>query len=201
MTHPLSVEEKQTLLLLARRSMESAVRGQLPPTLDLAVLSGRLKTDGASFVTLTLQGELRGCIGTLEARQPLALDVCEHSITAALHDPRFLPVTEDELKWITIEVSRLTAPQELHYASSDELISVLRPHVDGVILKDDYRRATFLPQVWHSLPDPVEFLRHLCRKMGAPADLWREKHLQVCTYQVEEFQESHQEGSKDTLNG
>ena len=107
------------------------------------------------------------CIGALEAYQPLAEDVREHAIAAALEDPRFRPVDESELSRIRLEVSRLTAPHPLEYSSSEDLLAKLRPHVDGVILKDDYRRATFLPQVWEKIPDPVDFLDHLCAKMGA----------------------------------
>jgi len=148
-----------------------------------------LKENGASFVTLTMDGDLRGCIGALEAHQPLAQDVCEHAVAAAFQDPRFPPVEGDELARIRIEISRLTAPRPLEYTNSEELLAMLRPHIDGVILKDGYRRATFLPQVWEKIPDAVEFLDHLCQKMGAHANLWRTKTLQVLTYQVEDFHE------------
>jgi len=110
-------------------------------------------------------------------------------VAAALEDPRFLPVTSKEVASLRIEISRLTAPEPLTYDNPAELPSKLRPGIDGVILRDGYLRATFLPQVWESLPDPIEFLNQLCWKMHAPADIWRQRMLQVWTYQVEEFHE------------
>jgi len=189
MTNQLTDGEKQTLLRLAREAMEHAVRGKKLPPLDNNSLTPRLREDGASFVTLTINGNLRGCIGALEAHQPLAEDVREHAVAAALEDPRFRPVDETELSRIKLEVSRLTAPYPLEYSSSEELRAKLRPHVDGVILKDDYRRATFLPQVWEKIPDADDFLDHLCTKMGAKPNLWQSMKLQVYVYQVEEFHE------------
>ncbi len=189
MTQPLTDGEKQTLLKIARESLEAAVRGNKLPPLDLTSLSAPLREHGASFVTLTIHGELRGCIGALEAYQPLAEDVREHAIAAALQDPRFPPVQPNELKQIHVEVSRLTAPVPLEYDSPEELPARLTPHVDGVILRDGFRRATFLPQVWQQIPNPEAFLNHLCAKMGAPQNLWRNTKLQVHVYRVEEFHE------------
>jgi AmmeMemoRadiSam system protein A len=191
MTDQLTNGEKQTLLRLAREAMEHSVRGKmlrLPP-LDKNSLTPILLEYGASFVTLTIHDDLRGCIGALEAYQPLAEDVREHAIAAALEDPRFPPVEESELTRIKLEVSRLTTPYPLEYSSSENLLAKLNPHVDGVILKDDRRRATFLPQVWEKIPNPSDFMNHLCQKMGAKPDLWRDKKLQVLVYQVEEFHE------------
>ena len=181
--------EKQTLLRIAREAMESAVRGRALPPLEKESLPPALRENGASFVTLTIHDDLRGCIGALEAYQPLATDVREHAIAAALEDPRFPPVSENELNRIHIEVSYLTQPQELQYADGNDLLKKLRPHIDGVILKHGFRRATFLPQVWEKIPEPEEFLRQLCYKMGAGPNLWREAKLQVYIYQVEEFHE------------
>ena len=161
MTDQLTDEEKQILLQLARESMEYAVKGRKLPPLDTSSLSARLRENGASFVTLTINDELRGCIGALEAYQPLAEDVREHAIAAAMEDPRFRPVAESELSRIKLEVSRLTAPRLLEYSSGEELLVKLNPHVDGVSLKDGRRRATFLPQVWEKIPNPVDFLYHL----------------------------------------
>lgn len=189
MTEKLTAEEQKTLLRLAREAMERAVRGETLPPLDLSSLPSALREPGASFVTLTIGGQLRGCIGTLEAYQPLAEDVREHAIAAALQDPRFPPVREDELSRIQVEVSRLTRPLPLDYKDASDLLSKLRPGVDGVVLRDGFRRATFLPQVWEKIPDPAEFLDNLCYKMGASPDLWRRKRLDVLTYQVEEFHE------------
>lgn len=185
----LTKEEKQTLLQIARQSLEAGVRGQKLSPLDPSSLSPRLREQGVSFVTLTIHGNLRGCIGALEPYQSLADDVREHAIAAAMQDFRFQNVRSEELSQIDIEVSRLTVPIPLEYETPEDLLEKLRPGIDGVVLRDGLRRATFLPQVWEKLPDPADFLDNLCYKMGGPSNLWRKKHLKVFTYQVEEFQE------------
>lgn len=189
MSNPLTDGEKQMLLRIAREAIENRARNRSLPPLEKESLTSGLKENGASFVTLTIHDNLRGCIGALEAYQPLAEDVREHAIAAAFEDPRFPPVSEAELERIHIEVSRLTEPEELRYADSDDLLAKLRPYVDGVILKYGFRRATFLPQVWEKIPEPQEFLRQLCYKMGERPNLWRDTKLQVYVYQVEEFHE------------
>ena len=189
MSSTLTEGERQTLLRLAREAITAAVTGKISKPVDLESLSQTMREDGASFVTLTIHGQLRGCIGALEAYQPLAEDVREHAVAAALEDPRFPPLSKGELSRIKIEVSRLTRPHKLEYSSSEDLIQKLRPHVDGIILKNDLRRATFLPQVWEKIPDPVEFLGQLCMKMGLKHSAWRDTKLQVYVYQVEEFSE------------
>ena len=181
--------EKRTLLHLARQALEAGVRGLPLPPIDASTMTPVLTAGGASFVTLTIHGELRGCIGALEPYQPLAEDVREHAVAAALEDPRFPPVSRQELDRIEIEVSRLTLPRSLEYRDAEDLLSRLRPHMDGVILRDGFRRATFLPQVWEKIPDKAEFLDNLCYKMGAAPDTWRRRHLEVLTYEVEEFSE------------
>ncbi len=189
MQETLTIEEQKTLLRLAREAMEHGVRGNAYPSLDTAALPPSLREEGSSFVTLTRHGELRGCIGSLEPHQSLAEDVREHAVAAALNDPRFPPVSEQELDSIQIEVSRLTRPVPLEYADAHDLLSKLCPHTDGVVMRDGFHRATFLPQVWEKIPDPAEFLSNLCYKMGAHPDLWRHKHLDIFTYRVEEFHE------------
>jgi AmmeMemoRadiSam system protein A len=189
MNEKLTGDEKQTLLQLARQALESGVRGKSLPPLDPASLTPILLAQGAAFVTLTVHGDLRGCIGALEPYQPLAEDVREHAVAAALEDYRFRPVQEKELVKIEIEISRLTLPVAVNYTDPEDLLTRLHPGVDGVILKDGFRRATFLPQVWDKIPAPAEFLANLCYKMGAAPDTWREKHLDVLVYQVEEFHE------------
>jgi AmmeMemoRadiSam system protein A len=185
----LTDNEKKILLHMAREAMECGVRGEKLAPLHKETLSPRLLEQGASFVTLTVHGQLRGCIGALEAYQPLVEDVREHAVAAALEDPRFPPVSERELNGINIEVSRLTRPVPLEYKDADDLLAKLRPNIDGVILKDGQRRATFLPQVWEKIPDPAQFLDNLCYKMGTHVNSWRARHLEVLTYQVEEFHE------------
>jgi len=185
----LTREEKQFLLHLARQVLERAVRREKLPPLELESLSACLQAEGASFVTLTKGGELRGCVGALEPYQPLAEDVREHTVAAALEDFRFPPVQPDELSQIEVEVSRLTRPVPLTYDGPEDLLAKLQPGLDGVVLRDGFRRATFLPQVWDKIPDKVDFLDQLCWKMGAEPDLWRRKKLEVLIYRVEEFHE------------
>jgi len=136
MNESLSPQERAVLLKIARQAMESAVRGERLPAIVLDELSPRLRQPGASFVTLTRRGQLRGCIGALEPQQPLALDVRDHAIAAALQDYRFPPVQPSELEDIRIEVSVLTLPQDLEYETPQDLLRALRPGVDGVILMD-----------------------------------------------------------------
>jgi hypothetical protein len=187
--HTLGEDTRAALLRIARQAIEDAVLKRKPPRPDAATLPAEAMAPGASFVTLTIHGRLRGCIGALEAYQPLADDVREHAMEAALHDYRFPPLSVQELSDLEIEISRLTPPEPLEYSNPEELLQRLRPGVDGVLLRDGPRRATFLPQVWEKIPDPAEFLNHLCAKMGAAESLWRKKPLQVMTYQVEEFRE------------
>src|SRR5690349_6916144 len=170
MEDQLTLEEQKTLLRMAREAMEHGVKHEKLPPLDSDSLTPRMREDGASFVTLTVRGQLRGCIGALEPYQSLAEDVREHAVAAALEDPRFPPVSERELNGIEIEVSRLTRPIPLEYKDANDLLSKLRPGVDGVILRDAFRRATFLPQVWEKISNPAEFLDNLCYKMGASPD-------------------------------
>lgn len=187
--HPLSSEEQQTLLRLARLSIEAAVRDEDPPAIRLEDYSPALQEEGAAFVTLTRSGKLRGCIGAIEAYQPLVQDVCEHAAAAATEDFRFEPVRPEELESLEIEISRLTRPVPLAYSSPEELAGKLRPGIDGVVIKEGFRRATFLPQVWEKLPDTKDFLHNLCHKMGAPGNYWQTHMVEVLVYQVEEFHE------------
>ena len=190
MQEKLTLEEQTILLRLAREAMERGVRCEELPLLDLESLPLALREPGSSFITLTSRGQLRGCIGSLEAYRPLVEDVRLHALAAALQDPRFPTVKVEELSGIQIEISRLTPPVPLEYMDAKDLLAKLRPHVDGVILRGGtFRRATFLPQVWEKLPNPEEFLCNLCYKMGLEPDLWRYKHFEVLTYQVEEFHE------------
>jgi AmmeMemoRadiSam system protein A len=189
MTEKLSETDKTELLIIAREAITAAAKGQSLPQIDPKKFSKELQTEGASFVTLMKEGKLRGCIGALEAYQPLILDVQFHAAAAAQEDYRFKPVTLDEIDLMKIEISYLTPLQRLDYFDTNDLISKLRPGIDGVLLKDGSRRATFLPQVWDQISNCEEFLDHLCIKMGAHPDLWQEKHLEVYVYQVEEFSE------------
>ena len=183
----LSEQERVILLRLAREALESGVRGEPLPNLDIKTLTPKLIQPGATFVTLTKNQELRGCIGTLEASKPLAEDVRVHAVAAALEDYRFPRVQEHELPIISIEISRLTIPVMIDSREPGKVISQIRPGLDGVVLRKGIRRATFLPQVWDKVPELEIFLGMLCRKMGADQDCWRRDDIEIYTYQVEKF--------------
>lgn len=185
----LTQNDCEILLKEARLSLENLLKGKPLEPINLKEYPEVLRQNGASFVTLTKEGQLRGCIGALEPYQPLIEDVREHAIAAATQDYRFPPVKPEELASIHIEISRLTKPEPLNYDDPKELPLLLRPGVDGVVLVDGVRRATFLPQVWEKIQEPGAFLNHLCMKMGLPADRWKRKKMEVFIYRVEEFHE------------
>jgi len=183
-------EERRILLNLAREAVVCAARGERPPAADLSALPRHLQENGASFVTLWQPGrELRGCIGTVEAHAPLAHDVQQNAVSSASRDPRFLPLTPEELDGLEIELSILTSPHKLEFDGPDELLRKIRPGVDGLIIQKDWRRATLLPSVWEKIPDPVEFLTTLCFKAGLSSDAWRKPGLTVYVYQAEKITE------------
>jgi len=153
----------RTLLAIARSSIEAALGVSAPKPLPAEPW---LKPSRASFVTLTQHGALRGCIGSLEAHQPLGEDVSHNARAAALSDPRFAPLAADELAGTRIEVSLLSTPKQLAFADHADLIAQLRPDEDGLILEYEGARGTFLPQVWESLPEPEQFVAELKRKAG-----------------------------------
>ena len=157
-----------SLLQLARASIATALGQQAAVASDDAAL----QAPGACFVTLTQRGQLRGCIGSLQARRSLLADVQANAVAAALEDPRFAPLTLKELPQTDIEVSLLSPMQAMHFDSEADALAQLRPGVDGVVFEFRRYRSTFLPQVWAQLPDPREFMAHLKRKAGLPADFW-----------------------------
>jgi len=148
-----------------------------------------LDTPGAAFVTLTQQGALRGCIGSLTAYRSLREDVAANAVNAAVRDPRFPPLTADELPDTHIEVSVLSASEPYPFTDRADALSRLRPGVDGLILEYGSHRGTFLPQVWDSLSTPDEFLAHLVRKAGLPAGWW-DDGAGLSRYSVKAFEET-----------
>ena len=143
---------------------------------------------GASFVTLTRHGDLRGCIGSLEAHRPLGQDVRENALAAAFRDPRFMPLSRVEFDEVRVEVSVLSPHEALVVGSEKDALDALRPGVDGVVFEYGNSRSTFLPQVWEQLPDPAEFLAHLKRKAGLPLDFWTEG-VRLSRYTVSKWKE------------
>lgn len=147
-----------------------------------------LARPSATFVTLTQRGELRGCIGSLEARRPLDLDVRENAQAAAFRDPRFPPLGRDELDRTRVEVSLLTPAVPLEFADEADALRRLRPGIDGMIFECHGRRGTFLPQVWESLPEPHRFFAHLKQKAGFSADFWA-PDVKLYRYEVQKWKE------------
>ena len=148
-----------------------------------------LAEPGATFVTLTQSGQLRGCIGSLEAYRPLATDVAENAIAAAFQDPRFPPLSAGEFARTRVEVSLLTAAEPLTFADEADALNRLRPGIDGIVLTRGQRRATFLPQVWESLPEPRKFMAQLKLKAGLPADYW-DVQITLARYGVQKWKEN-----------
>ena len=165
----------RTLLELARRSMEHGLVHHEALPVHLDALPPALAEPAATFTTLRLHGELRGCCGTLEASRPLATDVAWSAFRAAYRDPRFDPVREDEVDVVRLEVSVLSAPEPLPVTGEADLLGKLVPGIDGLVIDDGGQRATFLPKVWESLPEPRMFLAALKTKCGLPADYWSDR--------------------------
>ncbi|MDO9547185.1 MAG: AmmeMemoRadiSam system protein A [Pelolinea sp.] len=186
----LNETDKEISLKIAREAISGMVINKRLDQIELENYSVVLRAPGASFVTLTKNEQLRGCIGAIEAYQPFILDVQEHAVAAALEDYRFPPVRKEEIQQIEIEISHLTPMQKLDYSTPEDLTSKLRVNVDGVLIKANSRRATFLPQVWEKVPNPEQFLSQLCVKMGSVPTLWKTQKIQVFTYQVESFKET-----------
>jgi AmmeMemoRadiSam system protein A len=183
----------QVLVKLARRAIMDKLGGSAaaPAPADLLAALGddHFQLPCGTFVTLKIKGHLRGCIGNLTATETVLDGVKRNAVNAALHDPRFSPLSQDELDRTQIEVSVLSEPRPLAYRDGRDLINKLRVHVDGVIIRKDHASATFLPQVWEQLPKPEDFLTHLCKKAGLPSDAWKNSDLDVLIYQVQYFEE------------
>lgn len=147
---------------------------------------------GATFVTLTLKGNLRGCIGSLQAHRALTDDLRQNAVSAAFHDPRFVPLTREEFALIEVEVSLLSALQPIAFSDEADALAQLRPGVDGIVFEFENCRSTFLPQVWEQLPEPRQFLAHLKRKAGLPDDFWAD-NVKLSRYVVTKWRESELE--------
>lgn len=181
-------QDRRTLLRLARSAIAAQLTAGSQPERPQQPSPALLQPRGC-FITLHKNGNLRGCIGTIEAKRPLVESVEENACNAAFRDPRFPPVSAEELEQIDIEVSVLTPPAVLDFQGPDDLLAKLRPGVDGVILSKDWHGSTFLPQVWDQLPRADAFLHHLCRKAGLGGDCWKHPDIVIKTYQAEYFSE------------
>jgi MEMO1 family protein len=188
-------KQGQLLVELARKTIVEKLTGKLTDT-ESDMLTESLKDKNfqahcGTFVTLKIQGKLRGCIGNLTSTEAVLEGIKRNAVNAAFHDPRFASLSASELDRTDIEVSILTEPLPMNYRNAQDLIQKLRINVDGVIIRKNHASATFLPQVWEQLSRPEDFLTHLCLKAGLPSDAWKSSGLEVLTYQVQYFEEEH----------
>lgn len=184
-TEPLSAERGGILLPIARAAISAAL-GRAQQADEQALW---LQEQGACFVTLTQDGELRGCIGTLEAHRTLLQDVKANAHAAAFRDPRFPALTAAELDKTQVEISLLSAMQPMRFSGERDALSQLQPDVHGVVIEYGRHRSTFLPQVWEQLPDVAEFMAHLKNKAGLPPDFWADE-VRLSIYTVSKWKES-----------
>jgi AmmeMemoRadiSam system protein A len=183
---PLSNSHRKQLLEIAEASIRHGLTEGHALPVNTEEYPEEFRQRRACFVTLNRNGDLRGCIGHLEAVQPLVADIAENAYAAAFHDPRFPRLSERELVDLDIHISILTPARPLEFSSQQDLIRRLRPGIDGLILEDGTRRGTFLPSVWESLPDPRSFLAHLKLKAGLPAGYWSDS-ITIYRYETESF--------------
>jgi len=163
------------LLRLARGSIEHGLVHREPLPVDCGELPPALTDPAATFTTLRVSGQLRGCCGNLVAADPLALDVARSAFRAAFRDPRFDPVGRHELGVIRLEVSVLSPLEPMPVSDEADLLQQLTPGIDGLVIVADGRRATFLPKVWETLPEPQQFLAALKAKCGVAQNYWSEQ--------------------------
>lgn len=182
----MSHERGQILLPIARAAIANALGRHHAAREDAEWLLDH----GACFITLTRQDELRGCIGSLEARRPLLADVKANAYAAAFRDPRFSPLMVEELDYTRVEVSLLSPMEPVAFASEQDALAQLRPHVDGLVFEYGHYRSTFLPQVWEQLPQPEQFMGYLKRKAGLSTDFWAEG-VRLSRYTVSKWKESN----------
>ncbi len=179
-------EERRILLEVAAASIRHGLETGHPLPVRLEDYPESLREPGAAFVTLNLDGRLRGCIGSLQAIRPLVEDVAENAFAAAFRDPRFPPVTAEEYPRLEYHISILSKPEPFPVESEADLLAKLRPGIDGLVLIEGNHRATFLPSVWEQLPDPRQFLANLKIKASLPVDYWSDT-IRFERYTVEEF--------------
>ena len=178
---------RKQLLQLASNSIDYGLQQgkALPVKLDDYDLI--LQQPAACFVTLHMNDQLRGCIGSLEAQQPLVKDVSDNAYAAAFRDPRFPPLQAHEKTSLKLSISVLTPSTPISFISEEDLLEKIRPEIDGLILQDGHHRGTFLPSVWEQLPDKQQFLQHLKLKAGLPVNYWSDS-IQISRYQTESFE-------------
>lgn len=184
----LDADQRRLLLRIARDSLEYGLRHGRPGYPEPGSLPDNLCQPAACFVTLHKRGRLRGCIGSLEASEPLARAVAGSAFAAGFQDPRFPPLSAEELMQLDLEISILSPMQELAVSSEQDLLERLRPGIDGLLLEEGRRHAVYLPSVWSQLPEPATFVEQLKLKGGWPAEYWSE-NMRVSCFQTETMEE------------
>jgi len=182
----MNTDKGPVLITLARQAIADrlGVRSSAP---EIEAVDW-LQAKAATFVTLTMHGSLRGCIGTLQAHRPLLDDVQANAVAAAFHDPRFTALVADEFALLRVEVSLLSAMQPLSLSDESDVLAAIRPGIDGVVIEYGAHKGTFLPQVWEQLPQPAQFMAHLKLKAGLSSDFWH-PDVRLFTYQVEKYRQ------------
>jgi AmmeMemoRadiSam system protein A len=184
----MKTEYQNLLLQIAREAIAQGLGKSIEKVPDFGKLPEELRAERATFVTLELGGQLRGCIGMLEACRPLAEDVAQNARAAAFQDPRFPALAANEFEQIEIHISVLSPPEEMMFSSEADLLAQVRPGIDGLILQEGHHCGTFLPSVWDELPEKEQFLFHLKQKAGLAGSYWSES-LQIFHYTTEFFGE------------
>ena len=184
----MQAEDGRILPIIARDAISDVVHAPRATTV-FDETAPWLTEPGASFVTLMQDGELRGCIGTVQAHRALLADIKRNAVSAAMRDPRFLPLTRDELDAVRIEVSLLSTPQPLDFSDEKDVLAQIRPGIDGIVFEYGPYRSTFLPQVWETLAQPQQFLAALKLKAGLPGDFWTED-VKLSRYTVSKWRET-----------
>lgn len=185
----LTRDQQRQLLELAKNSIQHGLRTGKPLAVNPSDYAKELAEPRATFVTLHINHQLRGCIGMLKASRPLVEDVCENAFAAAFKDHRFPPLEESEFGSLEIHISILTPAEPMTFESEQDVLAQIQPGIDGLILQEGHRRGTFLPSVWKSLPNPRDFLRQLKQKAGLPTDYWSDRIL-ISRYRTVEFSEN-----------
>lgn len=179
-----TAQEQEILHQLARDSIRCGLSEHHPLDIDINDYPQSLRTPKASFVTLNINHQLRGCIGSLAASRPLVEDIAHNAYAAAFSDPRFPALSAAEFSLLEYHISVLSETEPVEFESEQDLLLQIRPQIDGLVIEEDGMRGTFLPSVWEQLPDKQQFLAHLKLKAGLPANYWSDT-LKVSRYTVE----------------
>ena len=182
----LSKDDQESCLQVALQSIKHGLEEGREPQVNTSHYSSNLQQNFASFVTLYKKGELRGCIGALQASQPLINDISEHAYAAAFQDPRFPALVNNEYEQLDIKISVLGSPEKINFIDEEDLLQQIRTNIDGLIIEHGYNRGTFLPSVWEQLPEKKDFLNHLKVKAGFTFDWW-DNAVKISRYETFSF--------------